>query len=255
MQHRTAVALLVALASLVVACGGGSSTPAPTGQTVEGRTFLSTRVDGRTLVAGSVIRITFANGSLSATAGCNTMSGPYRIDRSTLVVAQLSTTEMGCAQDLMAQDQWVAGLLNGATMTLDGNTLTLAANGVQVSFLDRVVADPDRPLVGTRWVVDGVIRGGTVSSVPAGLVASFTIANGMVSIEGGCNTGGGSVQITDTTIAFGPIGMTKKACPPPASVVELAVTQVASGTISYRIQAGTLTLDAGGVGLTLKAAP
>ena len=78
-------------------------------------------------------------------------------------------------------------------------------------------------------------------------------ANNSVTIEGGCNTGGGSVKITDTTIEFGPVAMTKKACQPPATAVELAVTQVASGTISYRIEAGTLTLEAGGVGLTLRA--
>lgn len=255
MNHRTSVALVVILAMLVAACGGGSASPAPTSQTLDGRTFLSTGVDGPALVAGTVIRITFKDGSVSAHAGCNTMSGPYRIDGGTLVVGQLAMTEMGCAQNLMAQDQWVAGLLNGATIALDGNTLTLSLSGIRVTFLDRVVADPDRPLAGTRWVVDGVLRGGTASSVPAGVTASFTFANGTVSIEGGCNTGGGTVKITDTTIEFGPIAMTKKACQQPATAVELAVTQVASGTIAYRIQAGSLTLDAGGVGLTLRAAP
>ncbi len=256
MKHRTRLTVLIlAATALIAACGGGSATPGPTGQTLDGRTFLSTKVDGPALVAGTTIRITFKDGSVSAQAGCNTMSGSYRIDGSKLAAAQLTTTEMGCAANLMAQDEWVAGLLTGATIALDGNTLTLALNGIRVTFVDRVVADPDLPLQSTRWVVDGVIRGGTVSSMPAGLVASFTFGNGMVSIEGGCNTGGGSVKINDTTVEFGPVAMSKKACQPPASVVELAVTQVASGTISYRIVADQLTLDAGGVGLTLRAAP
>ncbi len=100
--------------------------PKSTGQTLDGRTFLSTKVDGPALVAGSVVRVTFRDGGVAVHAGCNSMSGSYRIDGDRLVVGQLATTEMACEPDLMAQDQWVAGLLNGATIALDGNTLTLA---------------------------------------------------------------------------------------------------------------------------------
>ena len=45
------------------------------------------------------------------------------------------------------------------------------------------------------------------------------------------------------------------ACAPPRMAVEQAVAAVLSGTVGYAIEAGTLTLDAGGVGLMLRAAP
>ena len=56
-------------------------------------------------------------------------------------------------------------------------------------------------------------------------------------------------------IAFGPIGLTKMNCGPEVMAVEQAVTATLSGQVRYTIAAGSLTLDAGGRGLTLRAAP
>lgn len=255
MKHRT---LLVALASAVLlgACSGGASpTPAPTPRGIEGRTFLSTGVEGRGLVAGSTVRLQFRNGTLSASAGCNSIGGPYRIDGDRLVVDQLATTEMACDPALMEQDRWVADLLDGATIALDGDTLTLTKAATRLTLLDLEVADPDRPLLGTRWVVDGLISGGAVSSLPAGVTAALTFSEGRVEVEAGCNTGGGTVAVTDASLEFGPIGLTKMACAPDVMAVERVVTSTLAGSATYRTEAGTLTLDAGGVGLTLRAVP
>ncbi|OGO53394.1 MAG: hypothetical protein A2V84_05700 [Chloroflexi bacterium RBG_16_70_13] len=183
------------------------------------------------------------------------MGGPYRIDGGRLVVDQLATTEMACDPALMEQDRWVADLLDGATIALDGDTLTLTKGMTRLTFLDREVADPDRPLLGTRWVVDGLVARDAVSSVPAGVVAALTFADGWVEVEAGCNTGGGAIQVTESTIDFGPIGLTKMACEPPRMAVEQALTTVLSGSVRYTIEAAILTLDAGGVGLMLRAAP
>lgn len=256
MQHRTLLTLALAWAFLLGACGGGgSAAPGPTGQSPEGRTFLSTGVEGRALVAGSTVRLAFENGQVSANAGCNSMGGPYRIDGDRLVTDQLATTEMACEPALMEQDRWLADLLGGATIVLDGDTLTLTKVAVRLTLLDREVADPNRPLLGTRWVVDGLISGGAVSSVPAGVTAALTFSDGRVEVEAGCNTGGGAIRVTETTIDFGPIGLTKMACAPEVMAVEGAVTTVLSGIVGYTIEAGTLALDAGGVGLMLRAAP
>ena len=255
MTYRTLITTILAIATLVGACGGGSATPGPTAQTLDGRTFLSTKVDGPALVAGTVIRITFKDGNVSVNAGCNTFGGQYRIDGDRLVVGQIVTTEIGCQPNLAAQDQWVGGLIGGATIGLDGNSLTLALNGIRVTFLDRVVADPDRPLVGTRWVVDGLINGGTVSSVPAGVIAAITLTDTSADVETGCNTGSGSVTLTDGSITVGALVLTKKACTGPGAALEGAVTAVLQGTVTYHIEADTLTLQAGDLGLTLRAAP
>ncbi len=258
-MRQSVIALAILASLLLVACGAGSSPGASsspgTSGGVAGRTFLSTAVEGQTLVPGSRIRLAFENGQLSATAGCNTMSGAYRIEIGTLRAPQLATTEMGCDQRLMAQDQWVGALFDGASIALDGNSLTLARNGVKVTLLDRVVADPDRPLLGTRWVVDGLLSGGTAQSVPAGATAALTFHDGGVDIDTGCNSGGADATISDGSIAFGPITLTKRACVPAIASLEMAVLSALQGTASYGIVADSLTITSGGHGLSLRAAP
>ena len=265
MPARTRLPLAIVAAILVAACtgAGGAATAAPSvdppggsaNEGLEGRTFLSTAASGRALVPGSVVRLSFQDGQIGATGGCNSMGGPYAIDGDRLVVSQLAMTEMACAPDLMDQDQWLAGLLDGATIALEGDTLTLAKNETRLSLLDREVADPDRPLTGTRWIVDGLVSADAVSSVPVGVVAALTFEAGRVDVEAGCNQGGGSATVTDTTVTFGPIALTKMACEGGAMEVERAVSAVLSGEVLYTIEAGTLTLDGGAAGLTLRAAP
>jgi heat shock protein HslJ len=269
MRARTFLFVALLSALLVGACtgagGAASLTPSasPPGSAddppgrggLEGRTFLSTVSDGRALVAGSRVRLSFEGGTIGAGGGCNSMSGGYGIDGDRLVVRQLATTEMACEPALMAQDQWLAALLDGATIALAGDTLTLAKNGVLLTLVDRDVADPGRPLIGTRWVVDGLVSGDAVSSVPAGVVAALVFAPGRVDVEAGCNRGGGAVTVTDGTLTFGPIALTKMACPGGAMEVERIVSAVLTGEVRYAIEAGTLRLDAGTVGLVLRAAP
>lgn len=267
MTPRAGRLLLVGTFLLVAACsggaGGGAPTPGPSGSPpdgtgargLDGRTFLSTGIEGFILVAGNRVRIAFQDGRVSASGGCNSMSGPYALDGGRLIVRGLATTEMACDPPLMAQDTWLADLLDGATVALDGDVLTLAKGGVVLTLEDREVADPDRPLIGTRWVLDGLVSGDAVSSIPAGVTAALTFSDGRVDVEAGCNQGGGPVEVTDASLAFGSIGLTKTACEPPAMAVEAAVIAVLSGGVAYAIEAGTLTLAAGGAGLILRAAP
>ena len=266
MNRATIAALAVAAILIIGACSGGaagSPTPGPSGSPpggsgragLDGRTFLSTATRGHALVAGSRVRLTFSGGRITAQAGCNTMSGTYVLDGNHLRVSAMWMTEMACQPPLMDQDTWLAGLLDGALVTLAGDELTLAKDGDVLTLFDRVVADPDRPLLGTRWVVDGLVAGDAVSSVPPGVVAALTFSAGRVDVEGGCNRGGGAVAVSDATLTFGSIGLTKMACQGAAMAVEEAVVAVLAGEVRYAIEAGTLTLDAGARGLVLHAVP
>lgn len=235
--------------------------PAPTTEAppvfdLDGREFLSTSVEGYDLVGDTVIRLTFDDGSLSANAGCNTIFGGYTVNGDRLSVSTIGTTEMACEQDLMVQDRWLTDILAlEPILELDGDTLTLrGAGGAVIEFLDRTVADPDRPLEGTRWVLDGIRTADAVSSVPEGVTASIAIDDdGTARVEAGCNTGSSSVEIADDTITFGPLALTRMMCEPDAMDVEAAMTAVLDGEATYTIDATRLTLDAGDTGLMFVA--
>lgn len=158
-----------------------------------GRTFLSTTVRGRDLVPDTRLRLTFrADGVVGANAGCNDMGGPARWRGDRLAVTEQSGTSMNCEMALMDQEDFFANLLrDGVTVALNGDELRVVTGGFVADFLDRKVADPDRPLVGTTWVLDGIVSGagdsGSVSSVPAGMRATFEINGDTIRIWDGLN--------------------------------------------------------------------
>ena len=249
-------ALVGALSIVLAACGaGGPGAPAPT---LDGRTFLSTRVDGHALVAGTRIRLTFRDGTdLGASAGCNSIGGTYAIVGGVLQVQAGGMTEMGCDPERHAQDDWlVAFLSSNPSVTLAGNDLTLTKDGTTIRLLDREIAEPDLALVGPVWTLDSIIQGDAVWSVPGGVVATLTFKpDGTVDVNAGCNRGGGPATVQGNQLAFGAIATTKMACQPPAGTVESAVLGVlGQGQVTFAIDAARLTLIApNGSGLAFTA--
>jgi heat shock protein HslJ len=222
---------------------------------LNGRSFVSTEVEGYELVPDSTIRIVFEDGSLSLNAGCNTMFGAYTLDGDVLRAPTLAMTQMACDPALMEQDTWISTLISSdPNLTLDGDTLTITGEDAQVVTF---VAEADQPLEGVRWMVDGLLANEGISTVPIGAEASITINGGTAAVEAGCNTGSATVMITDTTITFGPLMLTRMACPQPQMDLETAVVAVLDGEVTYTIDGDTLQLrkaaDSGEIGLNLKA--
>ncbi len=203
----------------------------------------------------TAITLTFGDGQIGIAAGCNQMSGRYDIVDGTLATGPMMTTEMACAEPLMAQDAWISTFLPGAAVSLDGDTLTLTHGGVTLIATDRRIARPDRPLEGTTWVVDGFVANGTASSMPAGVTATLVFSAGKVALDAGCNTGGGPAAVADTSITFGPIGLTRMACAGPAGEVERRIVAVLAGEVASTIEADALHLRGAAGGLDLRAAP
>ncbi|MFC6420664.1 META domain-containing protein [Ornithinimicrobium tianjinense] len=255
---RYAVALAVPLL-LLTACG---ELVGPAGRPdVAGRTFLSSGVteDGapRDLVEGTRVRLSFTDEEISASAGCNTMGGTFRIIDGTLLVGDLAMTEMGCPDGLAEQDTWLAGLLGAEpALSLEEDTLTLTTGSTVLTLQDREVADPDLPLQGTVWRLDSFISGDAVSSVPAGVEASLTFGpDGTLEVQAGCNTGSAPYTLGEdgTSVSVGDAVMTLKACDDERGLVERMVMEVlSSNELEVDITARTLTLQAHGRGLGLR---
>lgn len=210
-----------------------------------GREFLVTGVDGYDVVDGTTIRVTFEADTLSINAGCNTIFGDYEIAGDRLIGGEFATTEMGCEPDLMAQDRWITDIMSlEPRLELDGDTLTITGvAGTVLTLLDLTVADPDRPLEGVRWVLDGIRTQDAVSTVPQGVVVSITFKDGRALVEAGCNTGSAGVTIADDTIEFGALALTRMLCEPDAMEVEALVSATLAGEVTYQIDADRLTID------------
>jgi heat shock protein HslJ len=251
---------LTALAGVFAACGDDTAeTPLTQPAVLDGRTFVSRSTAGLVLVDGTTVRLTFSGGGLSMNAGCNTIFGPYTVNDGVLQTGTLGSTEKACDEALMEQDRQLTDLLaSNPSIRLDGDTLTLTGTGLAISLLDRVVADPDRPLEGTVWTVDGVIDGDAISNGWGGAVATLTIVDGRAVVHAGCNSGGASVTVGDGTLTFGSVGLTKMACAPEVMELEAAVVAVLNGEVTYRIEADVLTITSGAAtsgtrGLQLRA--
>ncbi|MBG7604477.1 MAG: META domain-containing protein, partial [Actinobacteria bacterium] len=173
-------------------------------------------------------------------------------------VGAMFSTEMGCEPAMMDQDTWLAEFLTSSpTASLDDDVLVLEGDGTTINMLDRETADPDLPMEGTLWVVDGIVANEGVSTVPGGATASITITDGTAAVETGCNAASTSVEVTETTLMFSPMAVTLMACPPDETALQDAVLAVLDGKVTYEIEANRLsirrTTPQGEIGLELSA--
>ena len=223
---------------------------------LKGRTFISQSVDGHKLVKGSEIRLSFTRKRIGIDAGCNSMGGGYKLKEGVLKTGGLAMTEMACQNKLMRQDTWIADFLGaGAVTALDGDQLVLTGDGTTITLLDREVVEPDLPLEGTLWTVDGLVGDQAISTTPGKATATLRIEDGTAMINTGCNSGSGSVKVGDDTLEFGKLALTQKACSPAETGLETAVLKVLDGEVTYTVENDRLSIrkvtESGEVGLEL----
>jgi heat shock protein HslJ len=246
---KTPIPLLLTLVVLGSACG--TNVPSDLPGLLDGREFilgsLTAGGEPRPLVPGTQVRMGFEDGSLSANAGCNHMGAPFAIDSGRLVVGEMSMTAMGCDAARHRQDEDLAAFLSGRpSVSLDGDELVLQLNDVVAVLHDAAVVEPEPPLAGTNWELVGLTQGDTAVSVPQEVVSRIQFGeDGSLAVEPGCNSGTGTYEPGDGTLTFGPIALTRMACPGAPGDVEGAVLFVLNGQVDYSISQGTLTLRAG----------
>jgi heat shock protein HslJ len=243
--------LLVGLLAFVLA-GCGSDTGGSGGA----GGGLASSLDGRRFLADDV-SIEFRDGTVSASAGCNLVSGDYRIEGGSLVVDDLAMTEMACpGRD--DRDAWLVGLLSSRpVVALDGDQLTLSTESESVVLLDRRVVDPDRPLVGTRWELTTIVDGDAASSVPAVVEVPWIELgeDGEARWYDGCNWGGASVEIVDGEMRIGEGEQTTRGCVDAAATVvsEGFGRVVGPGATTFEIDGPALHLQRGDAALGFSA--
>src|SRR5262245_35137327 len=77
-------------------------------------------------LAGTRITFSFAAGTASGNAGCNTFRAPYSTQGTSLKVGPAITTRMLCAEKLMVQErEFLAALESAVTWSVEGGMLDM----------------------------------------------------------------------------------------------------------------------------------
>ena len=270
MRRPILIAASLLLVALVAACGddtdvstgGTGAGEPPVAGSVDGRAFLSESVteDGapRPLVEGTRISLAFDGGTVRASVGCNQFGGDYVLEADILVVTGGAMTEMGCDGPLMAQDDWLFGLLAARpSIILDGDQLTVTAHGTVIRLLDEETANPDRDLTGVRWTLHTIVDGAgdDAAATDVGVEAWIELdADGTFTTNLGCNGGSGRHTVEGDRLVVSDLVSTQKACSGEAGRVETAMTATLQAEPVIEVDADQLSLFAADRGLVFEAA-
>jgi heat shock protein HslJ len=248
-------ALMAGVGLCLAACGNELRATAPRGEPSNavtsspvGTSYLSIKLteDGKVkqLVPGTRIRLDFRDGgALAFNAGCNQLGGTISLDGGIVTMNSYGGTEMGCDPASQAQDEWLGELLkHRPTWKLEGDTLTLTRGSTTLVLQDRRIVEPDLPLAGTKWTVDGVVSGEAVEHFSQLPPAYFTIEGGRITGSTGCNKFEGSVTYTDGNLSVGTLTVTARECVGDVGRLEKAVLPVVGGQSSYSIDYNRLEL-------------
>jgi len=254
------IGLLVGLAGC-----GSALTPGPsasgTAKLPLGRTFEATGASegGRDRPLAARASIAFAaDGTTSVATGCNTASAKMQLRDGKLVsVDGFVITAAGCPPDRTDQQRFVMEVFTAPPeLILDGDVLILRGATAEIRFKDRRVADPDRPLEGTRWQVTGTFDAQVASTIaaPQGVLI---LSGGQVRYTGPCNDLQGPAAVTGMTITIGPLSTgPARPCDPDQQRLQASVGDVLAGLVRATVRTNALRLEhQNGTGVGLVEAP
>jgi len=115
---------------LAAVCAGCVARPAAPDRLVESE-WRFVKIDGYEPFRADGARVSFGDERISASVGCNTMAGEWRIEEGRLIAGPLAGTRMFCQGDVWEQEQAVAALLVAAP-TLEwqsADSLVLKSSG------------------------------------------------------------------------------------------------------------------------------
>jgi len=121
------IAFVIALFSLFVAA---CAMPENGGSDLAGSQWTLEQIDGDAPSSPLHAKLSFERERLAASAGCNSIGGPWRVDGLRLIAGPLVQTEMYCEGPVWKQERALSALLSaGPVITREGNVLTLVSSG------------------------------------------------------------------------------------------------------------------------------
>ncbi|MEM9042179.1 MAG: META domain-containing protein, partial [Actinomycetota bacterium] len=110
--------------------------PFATASDLDGRSFVASSVEGRTLVDGTDLTMSFDDDRLSYNGGCNTTELRYELDAGVLgLIGPFLTSLIACDVAVSEQDRWFSDLLGAdPTLTIVGGALIVSDGDVTITF-------------------------------------------------------------------------------------------------------------------------
>jgi heat shock protein HslJ len=253
---RTTIALILA-GLLLAACGepavGGGTTPL---DDITGAWQLTSgTVDGNAvpMEPGYPITLTIEDGEMGGTAACNGYGGTYQADGGRISFGAISITEMGCDGGVMdSESAYMAALSAVDEYRIGDQALTLTGPGVELSY-ELLPPVPTSELVGTVWILDGLISGDAVSSVGGEEATLELFSDGSLIGSTGCRTLTGSYVVSGASVEFTDLAAAGD-CPPELEDQDGHVVTVLGDGFRVEIDGNRLIASsAGDLGLTYKA--
>jgi heat shock protein HslJ len=184
--------------------------------------------------------VTFADGTVSGSSGCNRFTGSYSVDGDTLELGEIATTEMACPPPVMAVEREFVDAFGQVTAwRSDGDELVLS-DGEGRERLRLGLPSP-----AGRWEATMVRQRDAVASLLPGTEITAEFADdGTLSGSAGCNTYTATYTSDRGAMTISEPASTRKACLEPEGVAEqeqayLAVLPLA---VAYRVEGSTLSL-------------
>ena len=126
MKRSIWLVMMISLTTFpLAACSGATSS---SGGTLEGTVWSLVTLGQNSLIPGTTITLSFENGQVGGTSGCNSYGGSYQVSGESLSLGDLFMTEMACLEPegVMQQEGVYLGALGSAqTYTLSGGSLTI----------------------------------------------------------------------------------------------------------------------------------
>jgi heat shock protein HslJ len=196
--------------------------------------------------------------TLVASAGCNSLWGPYRLSGGELVVEGLGWNDAGCHPlVLLEQDDWMRDFLFAApTYEIGGPKLTLTDGDVEIEMVDEAIVDPDRPLMGRDWWIRATSA--ELEIVVWGYEHTGSIyfdGDDTFRFEGACASGGGNYGVQGGVLSLSNVRIGPSQCDEAhvASFVDAHLRKVlADGSLMYGIDVAQMYLGIGNLGIVLQ---
>lgn len=95
---------------------------------LSGTAWVMARLNGELPVEGSTLTLSFEDGKLGGSAGCNSFGGEYQVSGEQLTTGEIASTLMACMDDgVMVQESLYLAVLGSAqSFTLTGSELRIS---------------------------------------------------------------------------------------------------------------------------------